>query len=65
METVESILHCWLGAATGDADVIREKYGLWWKKQPAADTKIRLRFEQRLVAQMRGEHKSWGDGTNA
>ena len=58
-ENAESILHFWFGAGRDEAEVIREKSALWWKKDPRIDEEIRRRFELTLDAELRGEHASW------
>ncbi|HEY5683492.1 MAG TPA: DUF924 family protein [Sulfuricaulis sp.] len=59
METIDSILRYWLGVFYDDADVIREKSALWWKKDPEVDEEIRRRFEPLLAEEMRGALESW------
>jgi uncharacterized protein (DUF924 family) len=60
METADTILHYWFGASTDDADAIREKSALWWKKDPMVDEEIRRRFEMMLEAEVKNEFESWG-----
>lgn len=60
MNTVESILHFWFGSSADDAEVIREKWDLWWKKNSHVDDEIRKRFEATLQAEHQGERASWG-----
>lgn len=60
METAESILHFWFGGSTDDAEVIREKWDLWWQKNFRVDDEIRKRFEATLLAEHQGERESWG-----
>jgi uncharacterized protein (DUF924 family) len=59
METIDSILRYWLGDFYDDADVIRDKSALWWKKNPEVDEEIRRRFEPRLAEETRGALESW------
>ena len=60
-ENTESILHYWFGAREDEAEIIREKSALWWKKDPRIDEDIRRRFEITLDAEWRGELASWDD----
>ena len=60
MQSIESILGYWFGAASNDADIIRDQSALWWKKNPHVDTEIRQRFEATLGAEFRDELESWG-----
>jgi uncharacterized protein (DUF924 family) len=62
METAESILHFWFDASADDAEVIREKSSLWWKKNPKVDAEIRSRFEMMLDAEVKSEFESWSRG---
>ena len=59
MESAESIIHYWFGTSTDDADIIREKSALWWKKDPSTDAEIYRRFEATLAAESRNELGSW------
>lgn len=61
MQSIESILGYWFGAASDDADVIRDQSALWWKKNPRVDAEIRQRFEATFEAEVRDELESWGD----
>jgi len=60
MESTDSILHYWFGTSADDAEVIREKSALWWKKDPKVDEEMRQRFEITLEAESQGELESWG-----
>ena len=60
METAESILLFWFGNSADDAEVIREKWNFWWKKNSQVDDEIQSRFETTLEAEIRGELESWG-----
>ncbi|MEX2162925.1 MAG: DUF924 family protein [Sulfuricaulis sp.] len=59
MEDVESILHYWFGGAANNAEIVREKSALWWKKDPGVDAEIRRRFEMMLDAEIKDEFASW------
>jgi uncharacterized protein (DUF924 family) len=59
MENATSILVYWFGTSADDADVVREKSSLWWKKDPETDAEIRRRFEQTVEAETRGALESW------
>lgn len=59
METADSILHFWFGASANDADVIREKSTLWWKKDSEVDAEIQRRFEMMLDAEVKKDFASW------
>ena len=61
MNSIESVIIYWFGEQPDDAAVIREKSDLWWKKNPAVDEEIRLRFEATLEAEMRAELGSWDE----
>jgi uncharacterized protein (DUF924 family) len=61
MESVDSILHYWFGNSADDAEVVREKTVLWWKKNPEVDEEIRRRFEAMLESEIKGELASWGN----
>jgi uncharacterized protein (DUF924 family) len=61
MESVDSILHYWFGNNADDAEVVREKTVLWWKKNPEVDEEIRRRFEAMLESEIKGELASWGN----
>ncbi len=61
MENVDSILRYWFGNNADDAEVVREKTGLWWKKNPDVDNEIRRRFEPMLESEIKGELASWGN----
>jgi len=61
MESVDSILHYWFGNSADDAEVVREKTILWWKKNPEVDEEIRRRFEAMLESEIKGELASWGN----
>ena len=61
MESVDSILHYWFGNSADDAEVVREKTILWWKKNPEVDEEIRRRFEAMLESEVKGELASWGN----
>jgi len=58
-ENAESIWLYWFGAGPDEAEIIREKSALWWKKNPQADAEIRRRFEPVLEAESRAEFESW------
>ncbi len=60
MESTDSILHYWFGTSADDAEVIREKSALWWKKDPKVDEEMRQRFEMTLEAESQGKLESWG-----
>jgi len=59
METIDSIWHYWFGGGADEAEIIRAKSELWWKKNPGADAEIRRRFGPLLEAEARGELDSW------
>jgi uncharacterized protein (DUF924 family) len=59
MEGIESIINYWFGTSVDDAEVIREKSALWWKKDPKVDEEIRRRFEMMLDAEVKNEFESW------
>lgn len=59
METAESILQFWFGEAADDAEVIRQRSDLWWKKNTEIDEEIRRRFQATLEAEVRGELGTW------
>lgn len=61
MTSADSILQYWFGAGADDADIIREKSALWWKKNPQIDEEMRRRFEMTLEAESRGELQSWSN----
>lgn len=61
MNSIDSVIRYWFGEHPDDAAVIREKSDLWWKKNPAVDEEIRLRFEAAVEAEMREELKSRDD----
>jgi uncharacterized protein (DUF924 family) len=59
METTDTILYYWFGAGADDAEVIREKSALWWKKGAKVDEEIRRRFEMMLDSEVKNEFESW------
>ncbi|WP_372522835.1 DUF924 family protein [Sulfuricaulis sp.] len=61
MESIDSVLRYWFGNSVDEAEVIREKSGLWWKKNPDVDDEIRRRFEPMLESEIKGELTSWGN----
>jgi uncharacterized protein (DUF924 family) len=61
MENVDSVLRYWFGNSADDAEVVREKTVLWWKKNPEVDDEIRHRFEPMLESEIKGELTSWGN----
>jgi len=61
MESVDSILQYWFGNSADDAEVVREKTVLWWKKNHEVDEEIRRRFEAMLESEIKGELASWSN----
>ncbi len=61
METVETIMQFWFGAATDDLEVAQQRGDVWWKKNAQVDNTIRERFAGVLEAAAQGKHDDWLD----
>jgi uncharacterized protein (DUF924 family) len=61
VETQESILEFWFGAASDDAVVAQEKSKLWWSKDEQTDRALKQRFEPVLNLIAAGECDAWAE----
>lgn len=59
METAATIRKFWFGEKTDDAATAQEQSALWWKKNPAVDADICLRFETWLTKATNHELDDW------
>ncbi|MBP9114016.1 MAG: DUF924 domain-containing protein [Polyangiaceae bacterium] len=59
METAATIRKFWFGEKTDDTATAQEQSALWWKKNPAVDAEIRLRFETWLTKATNHELDDW------
>lgn len=59
VETPDTIRDFWFGWKTDDAEVAREKSGLWWSKNETTDLVLRKRFATLVAAAGRGALNQW------
>ena len=57
------ILSFWFGELSGPEDRHPDKIARWWKKDPAFDEEIRIRFGELNKQARAGELDSWVDGS--
>jgi uncharacterized protein (DUF924 family) len=58
-DSIASVLQFWFGAASDEAEVIRQQSDLWWKKNPAIDDEMRARFEPLVTAALNDALSDW------
>jgi uncharacterized protein (DUF924 family) len=57
----ESVLTFWFGGGTDDSAIARSQGKLWWSKDAAVDTDMRVRFTNLLSAVAADLHNNWAD----